>query len=70
MKGGIKMQENYLSKKQQDEILPTGRLADKKEYYVLHNGIIISENPFNKNNKDASNNIYERNLFISEIRGR
>jgi len=67
------MQENYLSKKQQENLVgkKSEKICDIPErtrgtYFVLDDGSVVSENPYKGNSLEARNCVEERKRFLRE----
>jgi len=71
------MKENYLSKEEQKRLVQqnsekTNSVQERTRgtYCVSYNGEVLPGNPYQGNTKESNNCICERNLFISEVRGK
>ena len=71
------MKENYLSKKQQESLVTSNSKKNNGvqertmgTYCVSYNGAVLPGNPYQGNTKESNKRICERNLFISEARGK
>ena len=71
------MKENYLSKEKQEMLVQqnskkTNGISERTmgTYCVSYNGVVLPGNPYQGNTKESNKHICERNLFISEARGK